>query len=349
MPVGWVEAAAAVGSAVEGISANQSAASAQKQNNASSTQLQGAQGAMLNQAETVSQQPFQPYTGTLTAPMSGNEQQGYSLASKTANDGQAQADNTAATGLISGVANNGWNAKTAATYMNPYTQDVTNASIANANKSYQQNLAGLKTQAAGSGAFGGSREAIQEGVLAGQNQLNIGNLTATGNANAYDSAVKTWQADNQTKLSAANAYNAAGQDLTNMTSTQISDLMKTGGVAQAISQTDLSNQYAQFMRQQNWSASQLQSLIQATGTAKGNGQVAPAVQSNTANQLLGLGSTVAGLFGGSSTSSGSSINATDASSNAAAQSSVNSGFSSNFDTNATYGAGSNISIPGEGP
>lgn len=283
--------------------ANSAAASAAKKNNAGAAQLAGAQGTMLNQAQAVSQQPFEAYTGTMTAPMSGNEQQGYSLASKTATDGVAQADNTKATGLIDQVAGNSWNADTAAKYSNPYTQAVTDASVAASNKDYLQKLGAIQTGAAGSGAFGGSREAISEAQLASNQSMNVGSLTATGNANAYDKAVSTWQADNATKMSAAAAYENAGQDITNMTSAQISDLMKTGGVAQVISQTDLANQYSQFMRQQNWSANQLQSLIGAVGSAKGSPAQSAPVQSNTANQLIGLGSTVAGLFGGGSTTS----------------------------------------------
>jgi hypothetical protein len=294
---------AAVG-AVENISANQSAKSAAAKNNAGAAQLAGAQGSMLNQAESVAQQPFTPYTGTLTAPLSGNEQQGVSLASRTANTGLAQSDNAKATGLIDQVGGSSWNADTAARYMNPYTTDVTNVATAAANKNYLQNLAGLRTAAAGSSAFGGSREAIQEGILAGQNQINIGSLTAKGNADAYDSAMKAWSTDNATKLKAADAYNQSGMDVTRMTSNQISDLMKTGGVAQVVAQTDLANQYGQFMRQQGWSAQQLNSLINAVGTAKGSTQQRAPVQSNTANQLLGLGSTIAGLFGGSSSNSG---------------------------------------------
>lgn len=307
MPAGWVEAGVAAVGVGESIMGNNAAKSAANKNNASASQLQGAQGSMLGQAEQVAQQPFTPYTGTLTAPMSGNEQQGYSLASNTASTGLAQQDNAQATGLVGQVANSPWNADTAAKYMNPYTKDVTDAATTAANRSYLQNLAGVQTNAAGSGAFGGSREAIQEGELAGQNQLTVGNLTAQGNANAYNNAMQAWQQDNNTKLAAADAYEKAGSDVTQMTSQQISDLMKTGGVAQVINQTDLSNQYGQFMRQQNWSANQLGSLISAVGTAKGSGQVSAPVQSNTANQLLGLGSTVAGLFGGSS---GDSTNVT---------------------------------------
>jgi len=292
---------------VESYMNNQDAKSAANKNNAGAAQLAGAQGTMLNQAQTVAQQPFQAYTGTMTAPMSGNEQQGYSLASKTATDGTAQADNTAATGLIGQVANNStFDSAAAQKYMSPYTQAVTDASVAASNKQYLQNLSAIQTGAAGSGAFGGSRQAISEATLANNQNMNVASLTATGNANAFDAGMKSWQADNSTKLAAASAYESAGQDVTNMNSQQISDLMKTGGVAQVISQTDLANQYQQFMRQQNWSANQLGSLISAVGSAKGSpAQTAP-VASNSANQLLGLGSTVAGLFGGSSGGSSSS-------------------------------------------
>ena len=304
MPAGWVSAGVAVVGAAENISANKSAQSAQKANNAANAVRSGAQNSMLTQAEGISQTPFTPYTGTLTAPMSGNQEQGYDLASKSATSGQVQGLTDSATGLIGGVANNGWSADTAAKYMNPYTQDVTDKALAAENKSYLTNLSGLQTRTAGSSAFGGSRAAIGQATLAADHNINAGTLTATGNKDAYDSAVKTWQADNQTKLSAADAYMKAGDDITRMTSTQISDLMKTGGVAQAISQTDLANQYGQFMRQQNWAPDRLQSLISAVGADKGSPAQTPAIQSNTANQLLGLGSTVAGLFGGGSSSGG---------------------------------------------
>lgn len=281
---------------------NNKAASTAKANNANAQQIGAAQNTMLNDAQQIANQPFTPYTGTLTAPMSGNEQAGYSQALNVANAGAAQADNTKAVNAIDQVSANPWNASTAQTYMNPYTQQVTDAAIANQNKSYLTSLAGLKENAAGSSAFGGGRNAIAESNLTATNAMNIGTLTANSNAAAYDNAFQKWQGDNQMKLNAANAYEAAGQDVTAMNSTQIADLMKTGGVAQAISQTDLSNQYGQFLRQQGWSAQQLQSLIGAVGTAKGSpAQTAP-VQTNTANQLLGLGSTIAGLAGGGSSS-----------------------------------------------
>lgn len=338
MPAGWVEAGAAVIGAGESIASNQSAQSAANKNNAAASTLQGAQNTMLNQAETVANQPFQAYTGQMTAPMSGNEQQGYSLASQNAIENQGGADVTAGTNLL--ASEQPWNASTEATYANPYTNAVTNAALGQQNKSYLQSMAAQQTGEGASSSFGNSRNAIAEADLTANNTLNTATLTATNNAAAYNSAMQAWSADNQAKTSAATAYMNAGNDVTQMNSSQVSDLMKTGGVAQAISQTDLSNQYAQFMRQQGWSANQLGSLMTAVGTAKGNGQVSAPVQSNVGNSLLGLGSTVAGLFGGGSTGSGSSLpsGVTDNEGN---------DLLSGVDSGATFGAGDNIQVAGE--
>ena len=317
MPAGWVSAGAAVVGAGESIMSNQASASATAKNNAANANLTSAQNTMLNDAQTIANTPFTPYTGEMAAPMSGNEQQGVTMASNVANAGVAQADNTKATQQIDAVAANPWNASTAATYMNPYTQQVTDNAIANQNKSYLTSLAGLKEGTAGSDAFGGGRNAIAESNLSATNAQNIGTLTAQSNDTAYNTAFNQWQNDNTMKLNTANAYNASGQDVTNMNSAQISDLMKTGGVAQAISQTADAAQYNEFLRQQGWSANQLGSLIGAVGSDKGSpAQTAP-IQSNVANQLMGAGSTIAGLFGGGSTSTNAFAGTTLANNNAA--------------------------------
>lgn len=301
MPAGWVSAGAAVLGAADSAYSNAQAGKANSANNANSAQLASASNTMLNIGETVANQPFEAYTGQMVAPMTGNQQQAYSLASKNAISGGAQQDNAKATGLLDDVAANSFNENNISNYMNPYTQSVTDASLAAQQKSYNQAVASNASRSAQNDSFGGGRAAITGATLASQNALNAGTLTATNNKNAYDSAVQAWQNDNNMKINAANAYNASGQDLTNMNSADISNLMLTGGTSYAINQSNLAAAYGEFQRQQGWSAQQLGSLISAVGSAKGSpAQTAP-IQSNTANQLLGLGSTIAGLAGGGRT------------------------------------------------
>lgn len=306
MPAAWVGAAGAVVSAGTAVYNSSQQGKATGANNANAQNIDNAQNQMLNQASTIANQPFVSYSGDLTAPMSGNQQQGYTLASNEANQGTAQQDNAQATNLAGQVANNGFSQSTIENYMNPYTQDVTNQALSAENATYLNNLGAQQEKSAQSNAFGGSGNAIENAALTGQHEQTVGNTVAQGNAAAFQSGVQDWQADNQNKLAASNAYETAGQDLTNMDASQVSQLVTTGGVAQAINQTDLSNQYNQFMRQQNWSANQLQDLFTAVGTAKGNGQITAPQASNVGNQLLGLGSTIAGLAGGSNMFSGSS-------------------------------------------
>lgn len=300
MPAGWVTAGAAAIGAGESIAGNQAAAGAQKANNANNAIVSGAQNTMLGQAEGIANTPFTPYSGTMAAPLSSNEQQGVSLASSTAAGGVAQGDVAQGTSLL--ASEQPWSAATEAKYASPYTNAVEQAALANQNQSYLKSLSGLQAGEGGTDSFGNARNAIAEADLTSQNNLNVGTLTANLNQQAYDSAIQTWQADNQMKTAAANAYMNAGNDITQMTSDQISDLMKTGGVQQVTAQTGLTDAYNEFLRQQGWSANQLGSLISAVSASKGGPQAAP-VQSNIGNQLLGLGSTLAGLWGGGSSTS----------------------------------------------
>jgi hypothetical protein len=325
MPAGWAAAAGAAISAGEGIASSQAAAGAAKKNEANVSELSGAQNTMLNQAEANSNQAFTTYTGTLVAPMSGNQQAAYSLAGADANGtSPAAADFAKGSAALDSVTANPWNAATASKYMNPYTQSVTDAALAQQNKTYLQGLATLQTGEGATSSFGNARNAIEESNLTASNALNAGSLTATNNAAAYDTAMKSWEADNNTKISAANAYANAGNDVTNMTNDQISNLLKTGGTAQVIAQTNLDSQYQQFLRQQGWSAQQLGPLISAVSSAKGSNTYSPPVQSNTANQLLGLGSTIAGLAGGSGSSNPTGLSFSTSNTGAADEYAANS-------------------------
>ena len=80
-------------------------------------------------------------------------------------------------------------------YMSPYQQNVTDFQKQQAINDYGRNLPGQNAQAVGSGAFGGSRQAIvaAEGQRNLQNQL--GGIQAVGSQNAYQNAQQQFNAD----------------------------------------------------------------------------------------------------------------------------------------------------------
>ena len=95
-------------------------------------------------------------------------------------------------------------------YMNPYTQSVLQTSLDTLN---QQRLTGLN-QAADAAikarAFGGSRQAIQEGIVNAAAQQQAGQLAANLMSQGYSQAQAAASADIQRQMEAARLNQAAG-------------------------------------------------------------------------------------------------------------------------------------------
>jgi len=287
----WGVAAAAVVSAGAGAYDQNQATNAQKN---AIAPLQSANQAAYSDAEQIASTPYTAYTGQQVAPITGSQQQAITMGQQDATNGQGQSDIANAQNLAAGVGANSWNATTAQNYMNPYTSEVTDYAQKALNQSYAnvQNTAGLN--AASTGAFGGDRAALTQAANAGEYQLQSGTLAATNQANAYNSAIQAWQADNNRALGAAQSYQQSGNDITQMNSSQIKDLLATGGVAQATQQMQLNANYNDYLDQRSWAANELQPLLQATGNKGTPAGVSPAP---IASDLAGLGSALAGYYG----------------------------------------------------
>ncbi len=334
--------AAGAASGIAGIFENNQATKAQQ---AAVAPLQQANSTAYADAEQIASTPYTPYTGQQVAPITGSQQQAITQAQTVANNGEAQSDVGNAENLAGQVGANGWNSTTAAKYMNPYTANVTAEAQKQLNQSYAnvQNTAALN--AASTGAFGGDRAALTQAANAGEYELQSGTLAATNQANAYNAAIQAWQADNNRALGAAQSYQQSGNDITQMNSAQIKDLLATGGVEQATQQMQLNANYNDYLDQRSWSANELQPLLQATS---GKGTPAGVSPSNTASDLLGLGSALAGYYGSTSTSNavsgaGSNMNYFGGAEDSMLNSS--GGITGSFDPNASFGAG-NITAPG---
>ena len=256
--------------------------------------LQSANQAAYTQAENIANTPYTPYTGQQVAPITGNQQQAVSLASTQANNNQGGGDITQAQDLAGQIAGNGWSAQTAQQYMNPYTQAVTDYAQKQLNQAYANVQNQASSQAASQGAYGGDRAALTQATNAGEYELQSGTLAATNQANAYNAALQAWQADNNRLAQAAQSYQASGQDITQMNASQLSNLLSTGGVAQATQQMQLNANYNDYLDQRSWSNTELQPLLQATGNKGTPAGVAP---TNVASDITGMSLALAGYYG----------------------------------------------------
>jgi hypothetical protein len=80
-------------------------------------------------------------------------------------------------------------------FLNPYTNEVEQRAIGNANTTLEQQLRAVAGNATTSGAFGGSRSAVESGVTRGEGIRNIGDLSAQLRKAGIDYATSTALAD----------------------------------------------------------------------------------------------------------------------------------------------------------
>ena len=189
---------------------------------------------MLGKGQALSNQPYEAYTGPLTAGESNLQTKAFTglanLAVPTTNMGA----------FTPGT----FNTAAANTYMNPYLQGALDPQIAEARRqaeiSNMQNKAKL-TQA---GGYGGSRQAIMESE--GQRNLlqNLAGITGAGYNRAYDNAQAQFNAEQnrlQTAQNAANEYGLAALQ-------KQADL---GAVERSIDSEDVAARMKQFQEERD--------------------------------------------------------------------------------------------------
>ena len=113
-------------------------------------------------------------------------------------------------------------------YMSPYQQAVVDIEKREAQKQYEsQVVPQLAAKAATTGGFGGSRQAILEGMAADTQQRLLSDIQAKGSQQAYEDAVKRFQADRQ-------ASGQAGAQLATMAPQQFKAQLGEFGALQTV-------------------------------------------------------------------------------------------------------------------
>ena len=199
-------------------------------------------GRMLDRAEAASLTPYQPYSGQrlagTNADITGSQRMIEEIAGQGMPGTQEAMDMTrnAAAGANQFTGANPYqfsefgysgpgtfDAASANAYMNPFVQNVLSQQNEQAARDYQIQNAGRNAKAVQAGAFGGSRQAVQQG-MAENDLLNRQNLTqATGLRDAYSDAQRMFEADRQARMANEQARAAelsrvqSGQSSENLT------------------------------------------------------------------------------------------------------------------------------------
>jgi len=128
-------------------------------------------------------------------------------------------------------------------YMSPYMQGVLDPAIRDIEERAARERLRLGQQAARTGSFGGSRQAIAEGELERGTQRTIGEESARQRAAAYNQAIAQFRED-QTRIPGlySGALSQLGTGLTQTggrLGTEVNPLLQIGGLQQALGQQNL--------------------------------------------------------------------------------------------------------------
>lgn len=176
---------------------------------------------MLGQGQAAAAQPYQAYTGPLTAGPSALQTQaftGYGNLQTPAAVGQAattagdigtkmQGVSYAPTTMTTGT----FGAQQAQQYMNPYLQASLDPQIAEARRQAQITNLQNQSKMTQAGAYGGGRQAILQAESDRNLAQNLANITGAGYNTAYQNAMAQFNQDQARQLQAQQASEASKQ------------------------------------------------------------------------------------------------------------------------------------------
>lgn len=253
---------------------------------------------ILSRAQTVSQTPYEAYTGDRVAGFSPDQMAAFQ-ATRNA-QGVATPFLTEATGLArAGAAP--IDAAAIERYQNPYQQSVidkTMADLQTQNAIAQQQVTG---NAALRGALGGSRVGVAQALTAGEQARAQAPIIANLYSSGYDKALAAAQQDRAASSAGASLMAGLGDASSTSAYRDIASLYGMGQQQQANQQAGLDAAYQEWLTKQAYPTQQLSWLSDITGRTGGamggtSTQVAPAP--NPWNSVLGAAATAAGAYFG---------------------------------------------------
>jgi hypothetical protein len=180
--------------------------------------------------------------------------------------------------------------QTTQSLLNPYLANVEGDTVRNIQRAAALQGQTQAAQAVGAGAYGGTRDAVQQGVLASETQRNIGQAINQIQSQGYNTAQNA--ALNQ---AAAEGNIASAGQTANLQG--LSALNQVGQQQQTLQQAQYASALQQWQAQQNYPYQQL-ALQQSALAGSPYGSAVTSSQpytSNTAAQMLGLGLSAAPL------------------------------------------------------
>lgn len=246
----------------------------------------------LGKGTAFANQPYQAYTGPLTAGPSDLQNQQFAGISSLAGTGYSP------TTYQGGI----FDANAAQSYMNPYIKNALDPQIAEIQRQGKiQNLAN-QAQFTKQGAFGGSGSVLSQ--TEGQRNVldKIQSALGTGYNTAYDKAMAQFNADQTRRMDAEKAGEASRQYSADFGLKSLQDLGKAGEVQRGIEQAGIEADKKQFEEQRDYPGKMIQfqkdllTGLPITTTTSSTDQTAISALTGQVNGLLALYKTLEKLI-----------------------------------------------------
>lgn len=208
---------------------------------------------MLGRGQALASQPYQAYSGPLTAGQSGLQTQAF----------QGLAGLTIPTAAQMDYTPQSFTAGAAQQYMNPYLMAALQPQIDEARRQAQISRVEQAGRLTRAGGFGGGRQAIMESELNRNLLQNLAGITGTGYKQAFDTAQQQFNTEQGREMAAAQQAQQFG----------LAALQKQadlGGVQRAIEQQGVEADIGQFKEERDFPYKQvqyMQSLLQGLPVA----------------------------------------------------------------------------------
>lgn len=182
--------------------------------------------------------------------------------------------------IFSGIGSGGY-MQNINSYLNPFYQNVTDTALGRMDTNFQQQNNQLGDAAGAAGAFGGGRHGVVEGVLGGEYNKNVGDVSGNLAMQGFNQAQGMAQQDQYT---AAQGSTQLGNNMFNIGNKVADRQMQAGNMQQNLMQQILGGGQQQFQQMTN---NPYQTIDMFQGINQGDSRN---------NAGMGTGSSTPGMF-----------------------------------------------------
>ena len=261
--------------------------------------IQQALARNIQAATQVSQLPYQPYSGPRVAGFRPVEQQAFDIAQQAATNqvgSQQLAQATEAAQRAAAFSPEMFQQNVQG-FMNPYQQNVIDATMNRLAQARAERDAATKAQLAASRAFGNERRGVYEAQLAAEQDRNTAETLANLYNQGYGQAASLASALPGQQLAGAAALAGYGNQALQQQQAYANMLAGVGGQQRGMAQQNLDIAYQDFLAQRGYPIEQLK-IFQSGLSGLPNVQSTTTTKTEPGSGFLGTASGVTGVLGG---------------------------------------------------